>query len=423
MAGEARKRVPVTYLPRLIDEVLREVLAEVPAVLVAGPRACGKTTSAAQVAASIMRLDRADEAAAVRADVDSALTVPAEEEPILIDEWQFVPEILGAVKRAVDHANHPARFLLTGSASADLGPAGWAMTGRVLKLSMWGLTERELAASTAAECFVDRLFSGGIGDIATPTDQPNLRGYVERSLRGMLPAVALSSSDRIRQRRLAAYLDQIVLRDVTDLGDRRDPRLLRRYLSAIAANTAGAVEHKTLYDAAGIDRRTATAYDTLLEGLFVTEQVPAWSSNRLNRLTRTSKRYLVDPSFVSPLVGVDARSILRSADLLGRIIDTFVLAQLRPELEACLPGVTICHLRQEGGYREVDLVLEAPDGRVVAVEVKAGSAPDRSDSKHLEWMRDKVGDQFVCGVVLHTGTRPFKLADRIHALPISTIWS
>lgn len=413
----------MTYLPRLIDAVLREVLAEVPAVMVAGPRACGKTTSAAQVAASTIRLDRTDEAAAVRADVDAALMVPSEEEPVLIDEWQFVPEILGAVKRAVDHTDRPSRFLLTGSASADLGPAGWAMTGRVLKVKMWGLTEREVAASTTAQSIIDRLFSGGISDIAAPTDQPGLRGYVERSLRGMLPAVALGSSDRIRHRRLGAYLDQIVLRDVTELGDRRDPRLLKRYVSAIAANTAGAVEHKTLYDAAGIDRRTATVYDTLLEGLFVSEQIPAWSSNRLNRLTRTSKRYLVDPSFVVPLVGVDARSIVRSADLLGRVMDTFVLAQLRPELEVCLPGVTICHVRQEGGYREVDLILEASDGRVVAIEVKAGSAPDRSDSKHLEWLRDKIGDQFVCGVVFHSGTRPFKLDDRIYALPISTIWS
>jgi uncharacterized protein len=288
---------------------------------------------------------------------------------------------------------------------------------------MWGLTERELTGSTTGKSIIDRLFSGGVGDIAMPTEQPNVREYVERSLRGMLSAVALSSSDRIRQRRLGAYLDQIVLRDVADLGDRRDPRLLRRYVSAIAANTASAVEHKTLYDAAGIDRRTATAYDTLLEGLFVTEQIPAWSSNRLNRLTRTAKRYLVDPSFVGTLVGVDVRSILRSADLLGRIVDTFVVAQLRPELETCLPGITMCHLRQEGGDREVDLVLEAPDGRVVAIEVKAGSAPNRLDSKHLEWMRDKIGAQFVCGVVFHTGTRPFKLNDRIHALPISTIWS
>jgi uncharacterized protein len=297
------------------------------------------------------------------------------------------------------------------------------MTGRVVKVRMWGLTERELVGRTALPSLLDLLFSGDIGGIGAPEDAPDLRGYIDRALRGMLPAAALGTSIKAQQRRLAAYLEQITLGDVAALGDRRDPRLLRLYLSAIAANTAGVVEHKVLHDAARIDRRTAIVYDTLLEGLFVSEQIPAWSTNRLNRLTRTPKRYLVDPAFVGPLVGIDARSILRSADLLGRIMDTYVVAQLRPELEVCRPGITMLHLRQEGGDREIDLLFEAPDGRVVAVEVKAGSAPDRSDAKHLIWLRDQLGDQFVAGVVFHTGQRPFRIDDRVHALPISTIWS
>jgi uncharacterized protein len=413
----------VAYLPRLIDGVMKELLAEVSAVLVVGPRACGKTTTARQSATSTLRLDRTDEAVATRADVDLALAVSPADEPLLVDEWQFVPEILGAVKRAVDNDDRPGRFLLTGSASADLGPAGWAMTGRVIKVKMWGLTERELAASTKSPSIVDVLFAEQSATIGIPTDASDVRSYVERALRGMLPAIALGTSERVRQRRLSAYLDQITLRDAADLGDRRDPRRMRLYLSAIAANTAGVVEHKTMYDAAGVDRRTANAYDTLLEGLFVTQQIPAWSSNRLNRLTRTPKRYLIDPSFVGPLVGIDARAVLRSGDLLGRVIDTFVVAQLRAELEVCMPGITMCHLRQDGGTREIDLILEAPDGRVVAIEVKAGSTPDLSDARHLVWLRDKIGDQFVGGVVFHTGTRPFKLADKVQALPISTIWS
>jgi uncharacterized protein len=411
------------YLPRIVDGVMKDLLAEVSAILVVGPRACGKTTTAKQFARSNLRLDRADEAAAARADVDFALAVPSADEPVLVDEWQFVPEILGAVKRAVDDDNRPARFLLTGSASADLGPSGWAMTGRVIKVKMWGLTEREVAGFARASSIIDVLFAGQGDAIGVSADAPDVRGYVERALRGMLPSVALATSEQVRQRRLAAYLDQITLRDVADLGDRRDPRRIRLYLAAIAANTAGVLEHKTMYDAAGIDRRTAAVYDSLLEGLFVTEQIPSWSSNRLNRLTRASKRYLVDPSFMGPLLGIDARSVVRSGDLLGRVIDTYVAAQLRAELEVCLPGVTMCHLRQENGSHEIDLILEAPDGRIVAIEVKAGSAPDLADARHLIWMRDKLGDQFVAGAVFHTGRRPFKLSDKVFALPIATIWN
>jgi uncharacterized protein len=412
----------MSYLPRLVDDLLRELLSDAPAIMVVGPRACGKTTTAQQFAASSRRLDRPDEAAAAKSDVDVAVATSNASEPLLIDEWQFVPEILGAVKRAVDHDAHPARFLLTGSASADLGPAGWAMTGRVLKMRMWGLAERELIGKTTSPSLIDVLFEGRIAEIEAPSECPDIRGYVERALRGMIPAVALSTGERVRQRRLAAYLDQITLRDVTQVEDRRSPRLVRLYLSAVAANTAGIPEHKVLYDAAGIDRRTAHVYDSLLEGLFVTEQLPAWSSNRLNRLTRTPKRHLTDPAFVGPLLGIDVRTTLRSGDLLGRIIDSYVVSQLRPELEVCLPGVMMHHVRQERGDREVDLLLESPDGRIVAIEVKAGSAPDPSDAKHLVWLRDQLGDQFVCGIVFHTGRQPFKIDDRIHALPIATIW-
>lgn len=118
----------------------------------------------------------------------------------------------------------------------------------------------------------------------------------------------------------------------------------------------------------------------------------------------------------------DVRSALRDADPLGRVIDTFVVSQLRAELAVCRPGVTMFHLRQAHGRREVDVVLEAPDGRVVAVEIKASAAPTREDARHLAWLRDELGKAFVAGVVLHTGPRPFHLDDRIHALPIGGLW-
>lgn len=408
------------YLPRLVDSTVAELLAEVPAILIAGPRASGKTTTAKQHSISTLQLDRGDQAAAARADVDVALEAP---EPLLIDEWQFVPEILAAVKRAVDINGRAARFLLTGSAAADLGPAGWAMAGRVLKVNMWGITERELIGAVPKASIVDTLFGGNIASIGNPSEAPDLRGYVERALRGMLPQLAFGVSDRVRQRQLSAYIEQITLRDSVGLTDNRDPRLVRKYLAILAANTAGIPEQKTLFDGAGIDRQTAQRYDSLLEGLFLTDQLPAWSNNRLSRLTRSPKRHLVDPAFMGPLLGVDVRSVLRSADLMGRVIDSFVVAQLRPELEVCEHGITMFHLRQEGGAREVDLMLEAPDGRVVAVEVKAGSMPDGGDAKHLVWLRDKLGDRFIGGVIFHTGAKVFKVDDLVHALPISTIWS
>jgi len=214
----------------------------------------------------------------------------------------------------------------------------------------------------------------------------------------------------------------VVQRDAALAGESRDPQRLRRYLRALAANSGGVVEHKTLYDAAGINRLTAVAYDGLLEALFVTEQVPAWTTNRLARVTRTAKRYLVEPALLGPLAGMDARSVLRDADQLGRLIDTFVVSQLRAELSVAGLDITIHHLRQQHGRREIDVVLEAADGRVVALEIKATAAPTAEMARHLIWLRDELGDDLVAGVLLHTGPRPFRIEDRIHALPVGSLW-
>ena len=159
------------------------------------------------------------------------------------------------------------------------------------------------------------------------------------------------------------------------------------------------MEHKTLYDAAAITRTTAVAYDALLEILMVTEQLPAWSDNRMKRLTRSSKRFVVDSSLLVPLLGINDQAVMRDGNLLGRLVETFVLAQLRPEREVSEIRPTSFHLRDDHGCHEVDLIAEAPDGRVVACDMKATAAPERVDARHIAWFRDKLPDRFVAGIV------------------------
>ena len=250
-----------------------------------------------------------------------------------------------------------------------------------------------------------------------------MSGYIDLALEGGFPALVDRGSARFRTDWLAGYIDQSVMRDTALAGLERDPVKLRRYLLAIAANSSGAVLHKTLYDAASINRMTATSYDSVLELLHLTEQVPAWSTNQLTRVSQTSKRYIVEPALVGALLNVDRRAVLRNADLTGRLIDTFVMAQLRPELVVADARPRAFHLRDRDGDHEIDLLLEGPGGQIVAIEVKSESAPDLSSARHLVWLRDRLGDQFTLGVVLHTGPRPFRLADRIVALPICMMWA
>ena len=411
---------PSGYTARLVDRRLSQLFGQLPALLITGPRATGKTTTAERLTGTVVHLDRENEARAFRDDPDAALrSLP---EPVLLDEWQAVPEVLGAVKRAVDEGSGAGRFLLTGSVRDQLHTQMWPGTGRVIPVRMWGLTVGEILGSPPREPFLQKLAHGDIAVFGMPADVPDLRGYVELALRGGYPEPALSLAGPAREEWLRGYLSQLLSRDVEGLGGLRDPALLRRYFEALAVNTAGIVADKTLYDAAGISRDTALAYERLLTNMFVLDFLDAWHSNRLSRLIKAPKRYLVDPSLLASALNVDAPAVLRDGSLLGRLIETFVLAQIRPELELGRFPARPYHLRQKNGRHEIDLLAELSGGDVVAVEIKSSSAPTRGDARHLEWLRDQLGERFLAGAVLHTGPRPFHLSERIFALPIATLW-
>ena len=406
------------YRTRLLDPLLEELLRELPALLLVGPRATGKTTTAARHAATTVQLDRAAQAAPFEADADAALREL--DEPILLDEWQVVPAVLGAVKRAVDSNRRPGRFLLTGSVRADIDAETWPATGRVVRVDMYPLTIAEQVGS-GTRPLADRLMQGE--ELSPTGEPPDLRGYVEFALQGGFPEVALGMSGRARERWLDSYVDQLLTRDALNLESGRDPKRLGRFFEAYALNSAGLVEDKTIYDAAGINRKTAVAYTQLLKNLLVIDELPSWTSNRLKRLVRSPKRYLIDSALLGSVLGVDSAAVLRDGDLLGRLLDTFVVAQLRAEATVADARPRMFHLRQEDGRHEVDIVAEIRGGAVIGIEIKASSAPTANDARHLAWLRDHLGDSFIAGVVLHTGPATYSLGEKLVAAPICTLWS
>ena len=405
------------YRRRLLDPLIETLLTDLPALLLVGPRAVGKTTTAARHARTIVRLDRPAEATAFRADADAALRGLSE--PVLLDEWQVVPEVLGAVKRAVDTDPRPGRFLITGSVRSNLDEQTWPGTGRLVRLTMFGMTVGE-RRGFATSPFLDAIAREDF--VAVPGDPPDLRGYVELALRGGFPDATLDRSLEARERWLESYVDQMLTRDADLVDEGRDPVRLRRFFEAYALSSAGIPDDRTLYEAAGINYRTAVAYERLLANLLVVEATAAWTSSRIKRLSLSPKRYVTDPALIGAVLRLDVNGVLRDGDVLGRLLDTFVAAHLRAELPVSASRPRLYHLRQQQGRHEVDLLAERAGGGIVGVEVKASAAPGADDARHLMWLADRLGDRFVAGVVLHTGPRAYRLGERVLAVPICALW-
>jgi uncharacterized protein len=410
------------YLPRLVDGQLAEAVEAFAAVMVVGARATGKSTTAARLASQVDRLDVPDVAATYRADPDAALRRASR--PLLIDEWQEVPDVLSAVKRAVDRDRSPGQFILTGSIRATADMSTWAGTGRVIRIGMHPLAEREIEGHVDRDDLVSGLTSRWLAAIPTSLPPIDIDGYLGRAARGSFPELALYERTEPQRRLwLASYLDDLVTRDVDALGTARDPERLRRYVSTLALNLAGQPSDAALLRDAGVTAKTAAAYEHALVNLAILDLVPAWTSNRLKRLTKGAKRYLVDTALAAVAADVTVDEIVRDGDLRGRWFDAFATAQLRAELAARSPGRRLHHLRAESGRHEIDIVVELGRGRVFAIECKAGAAPSREDARHLLWLRDELGDRFVGGVVMHSGGSVFELDDRIAAVPLSACWA
>lgn len=416
------------YVSRLVDPLLTQVLGAFPAAMIVGPRASGKTTTAQRRAGVVVALDDPPQAAAFRADPTAALGAALRRAGgtpqgcVLLDEWQEVPDVLGAVKRLVDRGAPAGSFLLTGSVRAALESASWPGTGRVIHVEMYPMTvgeqrrtDRPVGGAVAA------MFDHGIATLSVPDHPPDLVGYVEEIVAGGYPPV-LGLAAPARGLWMGGYVDQLVQRDVPELGQTRDPSGARRLLRALVENTAGITADTEIASAAGVDVKTVRRHERLLDDLRVVTALPAWHTNRISRLTKTRKRYVIDPGLAANVLGVDPDAILTRGDLLGRLLDTFVMAQIRPLLALGERPVRAYHLRQQDGRHEIDVVLERADGRICALEIKAGASPTPADARHLSWLRDQLGEQFTVGAVLHTGPGLYQLGDRITACPIAALW-
>ncbi len=405
--------------PRLVKPRLREALADSPVVLLHGPRQCGKTTLARSLGADDGRryLTLDDPATFLAVQADPAGFVLDLEGPVTIDEVQRVPQLFLAIKQSVDRDRRPGRFLLTGSANALFVPSvADSLAGRMQIVRLHPLSEVEIAHRQPT--FLDRLFAADFKVAQGERLGPKVADLI---VRGGFPEAVRRDTERGRRAWVRDYLEAIVQRDVRDLARIQRLDILPRLLELAAGQTARLVNVSEISGPFGVSRTTVRDYLTLLRHVFLVEELPAWHANRLKRLVKTPKLHMTDTGLACALLGVEADDLIRDRTLLGQLLETFVVQELRRQASGWDHDLRFSHYRDKD-QQEVDIVLERGPGRIVGIEIKAAATLRDADRRGLERLRDASGERFRCGVLLYDGETMVPMGDRIYAVPLGVVW-
>jgi uncharacterized protein len=405
---------------------LRELLDSFRIVLLGGARQTGKTT----LARDLLRLPGHawfsfdDEAVLARAVDDPVGFVGALPRPAAVDEFQRAGRgFLLAVKQAADRDRTRGQLLLTGSANylADRGLSE-TLAGRAGRLQLWPLSMGERLG--VKESFVDRLFE--------PSAWPGEAEAMSRSalvdllLEGGFPEVVTEPlAGRRRRNWFEAYVHDVVSREaLRPLAEVRLEQELRRLLRLLAARTGQELIISGVAGDAEIGRETATNYVALLEALNLVTLIPAWSTSITTRAKRRPKVVLIDTGLSADLCGIGQQAFGPTADgvAAGALFDTFVTTEVLKQTTWAERGVDLSYFRDRDGA-EIDLIVEdRRTGDIAGLEIKLTSTPTIRHARHLAMMRDRLGDRFKTGLVVHAGSNALPLGDRIWAVPVSALW-
>lgn len=405
--------------PRFAERRLTEALADSPAVLIHGPRQSGKTTLAQTVGAradyTYVTFD--DEVTRGVATADPVGFVADLPRRVILDEVQHVPHLFAALKIAIDRGRLPGRFMMTGSANVLLLPKlADSLAGRMAILRLHPLAQCELAGR--APDFLDRLFGAGFG----VRRRERLAGDLpERIAAGGYPEALSLPSGRRRARWYQDYLDTIVQRDVRELARIGSLDALPRLLALAAGQTARLLNVADLAAPFQLSRPTIRDYVTLLARVFLLDELPPWHSNRLSRLVKTPKLHLGDTGLACALLGADAAALKADRALLGQLLETFIVEELKRQASWHDDPLTFFHFRDRDGV-EVDVVIERGARSVVGVEVKASATVTAADFRGLRKLKEAAGKRFAGGAVLYDGEMSAGFGDAMYAVPIRALW-
>ncbi|MBV9806050.1 MAG: ATP-binding protein [Solirubrobacterales bacterium] len=420
------------YRRRIVDDELSELISELAAVALEGPKGVGKTRTALQYARTVRRLDDPAQLAVAQAAPERLLDG---EPPVLLDEWQRLPSVWDLVRRRVDDGAPAGSFLLTGSAIPDPPPTH-SGAGRIVGVRMRPFSLAERLGSHSVS--LGELLAGG-REAVTGTTERTVEEYAAEVLASGFPGIR-GLSGRARRQQLDGYIERVVDRDIPDDAGVtiRNPAALRRWMVAYAAASSSTASFEKIRDAAsgGEDRKpskeTVQNYRDALTRVWVLDEVPAWlpSGSTLRELAQAPKHQLADPALAAGLLGASLETLLvgrgrlipgapPDRTLLGALFESLVTLSLR--IYAQQNEARVGHFRTARGRHEADLIVEARDGGVVAFEVKLTRTATDTHVHHLAWLGEQVGERLRDAVVITTGPIAYRRPDGVAVVPAALL--
>jgi len=415
------------YAARIADKVLETALQASGAVLIEGPKWCGKTRTAEERAASALYMQDPDQTASYlkAADIKPSLLLNGDN-PRLIDEWQIAPVLWDAVRFAVDQRGKTGQFILTGSAVPKDNAVQHTGTGRISRMTMRPMSLFESLESNGMVS-LKSLFD------VTPSVESISSLTIEKLafalIRGGWPAsIGQSPSSALKQ--VHDYVDAVINIDVSRVdGVEKNPARLRALMRSLARNVSTAASITTIHrdiaaDEDAVSEKTISVYLNALRRIFVVEDLPAWNpAMRSKTALRTSpKRHFVDPSIAAAVLRANSDSLLSDFNTFGLLFESLCIRDLRVYAQA-IDG-EVFHYRDKSGL-EADAIVHLKDGRWGAVEVKMGAKEIETAAENLKTLREKINlekmkePSFL--MVLTAGELGYKRNDGVYIVPIGAL--
>lgn len=416
------------YMSRIADGLLARSLASSGAVLIEGPKWCGKTSTARQMAKSVLMMQDPDK---VKAYLQTAGIRPSlllkGETPRLLDEWQIAPVLWDAVRFAVDERGQPGQFILTGSAVPTDDGIRHTGTGRISRMMMRTMSLRESRDSSGTVALAD-LFLGRNQEMESVSELP-VEGIARAIVRGGWPA-SIGSSESGGMQQARDYVEAVIQQDLFRVtGTGRSPDKVRALMRSLARNTGTAASMETIRkDMASSDESVSipslSSYLDALKRIFVVEDLPAWNPALRSKtpLRVSPKRFFVDPSIAAAVLRVSAEGLLKDFATFGFLFESLCIRDLRVYAQA-MDG-DVFHYQDKTGL-EADAVVSLRDGRWGAIEIKLGSTEFDEAAAHLIRLKERVDEERMNApsfLMILTGTEfAYRRPDGVLVVPIGCL--